>query len=59
MRECPVTHEVSIRSRTVTLAHQDPADRVLAANAIVYEATFLTADSRLLLVPDLPVTRAD
>ncbi len=47
-REAPVTHEVAILSREVTLAHQDPADRFLAATARVFDLTLVTADERLL-----------
>lgn len=47
-REALVTHEVAIESRRVTLPHQDPADRFLAATAAVYQLTLVTADDRLL-----------
>ena len=48
LREAPLNHEVAIQSRAVDLSHQDPADRFLAATAIVYELTLVTADPRLL-----------
>ena len=35
-------------SRLVDLGHPGPADRFLAATAIVYELTLVTADERLL-----------
>jgi len=57
LREAPLTHEVAIQSRLVELPHQDPADRFLAATALVYELTLVTADKRLLdnpFVPTLP-----
>lgn len=47
-REAPLNMEVALVSRTVDLAHKDPADRFLAATAIVYDLTFVTADERLL-----------
>lgn len=47
-REAPITHEVALRSRTVDLPHQDPADRFLAATASVCGLTLVTADERLL-----------
>ena len=47
-REAPVTHEVARVSRALQLAHQDPADRFLAATASVYKLTLVTADARLL-----------
>lgn len=47
-REAPFTHEIAIASRQLTLAHQDPADRFLAATARVLGLTLVTADARLL-----------
>jgi PIN domain nuclease of toxin-antitoxin system len=41
-------HEVAIQSRRVDLPHRDPADRLLAATAIVYDLTLVTADDRFL-----------
>ncbi len=46
--EAPITHEVAIRSCCIALPHRDPADRLLAATAIVYDLTLLTADKNLL-----------
>ncbi len=48
MHDAALTREVAIRSRSVRLAHEDPADRFLAATADVYELTLITADERLL-----------
>ena len=48
MHEAPLNREVAIRSRTVALAHDDPADRFLAATADVYDLALATADRRLL-----------
>jgi PIN domain nuclease of toxin-antitoxin system len=47
-REAPLTHDVATRSCTLRLAHRDPADRFLAATAIVHNLTLVTADKRLL-----------
>jgi len=47
-REAPVNHEVALQSRAIDLGHQDPADRFLAATALVYDLTLVTADKRLL-----------
>lgn len=47
MHDAPLSREVAIRSRSVRLAHEDPADRFLAATADVYELTLVTADERL------------
>ena len=48
MHDAALTREVALRSRSVRLAHDDPADRFLAATAEVYELTLVTADDHLL-----------
>ncbi|MBI4304741.1 MAG: type II toxin-antitoxin system VapC family toxin [Chloroflexi bacterium] len=48
VRDATLTREVAIASRAVDLPQQDPADRFIAASAIVYELTLVTADERLL-----------
>lgn len=48
IREAPLTHAVAQESRRLSLEHSDPADRFLAATAVVYELTLVTADARLL-----------
>ena len=48
MYDAPLNREVAVRSRSVRLSHEDPADRFLAATADVYELTLVTADEHLL-----------
>ena len=48
MHDAPLSREVAVRSRSVRVEHEDPADRFLAATADVYELTLVTADERLL-----------
>ena len=48
MQDAPLTREVAIRSPSIRLTHDDPADRFIAATADVYELTLITADERLL-----------
>ena len=48
MHEASITREVARRSRTVSVPHQDPADRFLAATAQVFELTLVTDDENLL-----------
>jgi len=48
-REASITHEVSMESRNLQLPHQDPADRFIAASAVVYGLTLITSDRNLLL----------
>lgn len=57
-REAPLTHAVALMSRRIDLAHQDPADRFLAATAVVYDLTLLTADERLLQSHQFPTLSA-
>jgi PIN domain nuclease of toxin-antitoxin system len=47
-REAPLTHEIVWAAHELPLAHQDPADRFLAATAEVLGLTLVTADQRLL-----------
>jgi PIN domain nuclease of toxin-antitoxin system len=49
MSEATINREVALRSRTVALAHDDPADRFLAATADVYDLVLATSDRRLLI----------
>ena len=53
-REAALTQEVAIQSRLVELPHRDPADRFLAATALVYGLALVTADKRLLKSPSIP-----
>jgi PIN domain nuclease of toxin-antitoxin system len=46
-REAPLTTEVALASRVVMLAHQDPADRFLAATARVFGLMLVTADEHV------------
>lgn len=48
LREAPITVAVALRSRSIQLSHDDPADRFIAASAAVHELTLVTADERLL-----------
>ena len=55
--EARVNHEIALRSRDVRLRHQDPADRFLAATAMVYQLTLVTADRLLFGCRDISVLR--
>ena len=46
LREAALNREVALRSLELRL-HRDPADRFLAATALVYDLTLLTVDRRL------------
>jgi len=47
-REAPLTHEIVLTAQELALAHNDPADRFLAATAGTLGLTLVTADERLL-----------
>ncbi len=47
-KEAILNHEVAIQSRKLNLPHQDPADRFIAASALVFDLTLITSDKRLL-----------
>lgn len=53
-REATLTHEVVFQAKKIELPHRDPADRLLAATALVYGLTLITADDRLLNCAGLP-----
>ena len=55
MREAPVTIDVAMASRAVRLQTQDPADRFIAASAMVFGMTLVTADRDLCDCPDIDV----
>ena len=51
-REAPLTHEIAVAARELPL-HRDPADRFLAATALVLGLVLATADQRLLGLGDI------
>ena len=53
--EAPLTFEVAMASRSIALDHKDPADRFIAASALVFGLTLVTADARLFDCPDIEV----
>jgi PIN domain nuclease of toxin-antitoxin system len=53
LREAPLTHEIALASRQLSLLHNDPADRFLAATAQVLHLTLVTADANLLGLGDI------
>ncbi len=55
LQEAPLTSKVAMQSRFINLPHQDPADRFLAATAIVYKMTMVTADAGIITSDTVPV----
>jgi PIN domain nuclease of toxin-antitoxin system len=54
-REAALNTEVAIKSRQIKLPHQDPADRFLAATAMIYQLTLATQDKDLKRIPGLDI----
>jgi PIN domain nuclease of toxin-antitoxin system len=55
LREATLNQEVAIQSRLANLPHKDPADRFLAATAVVYDLTLVTADTLIINSDAVPV----
>lgn len=47
LRILPLTPAIAVMSQADLFAHGDPADRLIAATAIVHNATLITADKQL------------
>jgi PIN domain nuclease of toxin-antitoxin system len=48
IHELPITGEIAILACEIEDLHGDPADRIIAATAIVHNAALMTADANLL-----------
>ena len=46
--EAALTHEIAVHSRLIDLPHKDPADRFIAATALVHGFALATSDKHLL-----------
>ncbi len=49
----PVTPPIAVLAQSDIFSHKDPADRLIAAIAIVHQAYLITRDQRLRAVPGL------
>lgn len=56
--ETALTAEVAVASRALSLAHEDPADRFIAATAAVFDLKLVTSDTHLIACPDIEVIPA-
>lgn len=54
IHDAVLTRDVARLSRTIRLPHEDPADRFLAATAIVYDLRLATLDKYLLKTKNVP-----
>ena len=53
LNEAPVTMDVARELGRIALPYRDPADRLLAATARVFQLTLITADQRLMQAPQV------
>lgn len=58
LREAAVNSEIATTSLELELPHKDPADRFLAATALVFDLKLLTLDERLTAASWLPTLPA-
>jgi PIN domain nuclease of toxin-antitoxin system len=54
-KEAPINFQVAKESRFMGLSHNDQADSFLAATALVYNLTLVTADKRLIKSPKISI----
>jgi PIN domain nuclease of toxin-antitoxin system len=55
LKETSLSWKVAHEMRYILPNHKDPADRFLAATAVAYDLTLVTADQKLIGVPGLKV----
>lgn len=55
IRVLPITAKIAVLAQSEELQHGDPADRLIAATAIVHGAQLVSADARLKRMPGLRV----
>jgi PIN domain nuclease of toxin-antitoxin system len=55
LHEAPLTTEVALESSTLSLAHSDPSDRLIAASAKAFGLTLVTADEKLIAATGIQV----
>jgi PIN domain nuclease of toxin-antitoxin system len=53
MTVLPITAEIAELSQSAVFSHGDPADRLIAATALVNRAALITADEKLHAIPSL------
>jgi PIN domain nuclease of toxin-antitoxin system len=55
IREAPITFDVALAIPSLNLPHNDPADVFIAATAMVFGLTLVTADEQLAALTDIAV----
>ena len=51
----PITPAIAVRAQADFFQHKDPADRLIAATALAFDAPLITRDRKLALLPGLRV----
>ncbi len=51
----PITPAIAVRAQADFFQHKDPADRLIAATALAFDAPLITRDHKLALLPGLRV----
>jgi PIN domain nuclease of toxin-antitoxin system len=54
VKEAPLDFRIARKSQEINLPYQDPADRFIAATAIVYGLRLMTVDKRLIAASEVP-----
>jgi len=49
----PITADIAELSQSALFIHGDPADRLIAATALIHRAALITADEKLRAIPNL------
>jgi PIN domain nuclease of toxin-antitoxin system len=55
LTEAPLTVEVALAIASINFPHGDPADHFIAATAKVFDLTLVTADERLMRLPEIRI----
>ena len=48
LHEAPLTTDVALETSAIGIPHSDPADRLIAASARIFDLTLVTADAKLI-----------
>jgi len=48
LHEAPLMTEVALKTSAIGIPHSDPADRLIAASARVFDLTLVSADAKLI-----------
>lgn len=55
LQEATLTTDVALETSTLSLAHSDPSDHLIAASAKVFDLTLVTADEKLIAASGIKI----